>query len=925
MTQESLTSIIILTFNELEYTKKCIASLRTDTLEPHEIIFVDNGSTDGTVKWIEQMLKNSPNYKFIANENNLGFPKGSNQGILASSGEYILLLNNDVIVTEGWLSGMLECINSTPDVGIVGPMTNNISGIQKVQNVDNDSLDHLDDFARTFREFNRFRRVLARQIAGFCMLFKRELVERIGLLDDSFASGNFEDDYCLRATLEGYTNIIAADVFIHHYGNRSFVGNGTDCSSAVAQNKTIFDKKWNGIDARSLLGKKLLSLKAMETADHLSQKGLIEKAAEKFLEGIKNSLNDNKVYFAFAEMLIAEKRFKDALDVLHEVPTDKEDMRRLILIGYCKEGLELYDEAQEYATQAMKFNPEYALAQNLKGILEYRKGNKSAAEDFFGKAIASDKSYGEPYTNLGVLRWSDGQGEEALNLMEKGFILNPIIMDIAIIYHSAVTQLKQFERAEKIFRAAKDLYPLNRRITFLLIDILIQQSRNEVALHEIQEAMIKFGIDDGIIDAAIEIRNRIEEKGRDQLSQNKSSLSLCMIVKNEEDHLARCLLSVKPIVDEMIIVDTGSTDRTKDIAKIFGAKVIDFEWTDNFAKARNFSLSKASGDWLLILDADETISSQDLHVISEIINMDKRIAYSFITRNYVHNIMTVGWTANDGKYNQEEAGSGWFPGKKVRLFPNDSRIQFENQVHEIVEPSLKKAGIQIKECAIPIHHYGKLTAKDIISKGENYYSLGKIKLEKNGDDMEALFELAVQAMELKKYDEAIELWQKFLNLKTDIPKAFLTVAYVNGGSAYLRVGRYADALLFSEKAIELTPNLKEAVVNYAFSAFYVGDVKKAINVLEDLVSDVPDYLPAEVLLSSAYYIGGNKEKGIEYLKNIKKKGINCARNLYEHAKILFSLKKVEQAMLLMDAAIESDCLNKDILNLLSECYKQEIS
>jgi tetratricopeptide (TPR) repeat protein len=240
-----------------------------------------------------------------------------------------------------------------------------------------------------------------------------------------------------------------------------------------------------------------------------------------------------------------------------------------------------------------------------------------------------------------------------------------------------------------------------------------------------------------------------------------------------------------------------------------------------------------------------------------------------------------------------------------------------------VESSLKRAGIQIKECIVPIHHYGKLTTKNIISKGEDYYFLGKIKLDKKGDDIQALFELAVQAMELKKYDEAIELWQKFLNLKTDIPKAFLTVAYVFVGSAYLRLGKYTDALLFSEKAIELTPDLKEAAVNYAFSAFYVGDVKKVISVLENLLSNVPEYLPAEILLSSAYCIAGSKEKGIEYLKDIKKKGINCARYLYEYAKILFSLKKVEQAMLLIDAAVESDCLNKDILNLLSECYKQK--
>ena len=85
-----------------------------------------------------------------------------------------------------------------------------------------------------------------------------------------------------------------------------------------------------------------------------------------------------------------------------------------------------------------------------------------------------------------------------------------------------------------------------------------------------------------------------------------------MIVKDEEENIERSLMSVKPVVDEMIVVDTGSTDRTKDIARSLGAKVYDFQWTDSFSDARNFSLSKATGKWILVLDADEVISSVGL-------------------------------------------------------------------------------------------------------------------------------------------------------------------------------------------------------------------------------------------------------------------------------------------------------------------------
>ncbi len=213
--QKGLTSIVILTYNELSYTKKCIRSIQKHTPIAHEIIFVDNGSRDGTVRWLRNLVQENSNYKLIENERNLGFAKGCNQGILESSGEYILLLNNDVVVTDGWLSGMLECLNSSTETGIVGPMTNNVTGLQKIENSGYVSVDHFDDYAKSFRERYRYRRIPSARLVGFCMMFRRKLVESIDLIDERFGTGGYEDqDYCLRAELEGYRNLIAGDVFI---------------------------------------------------------------------------------------------------------------------------------------------------------------------------------------------------------------------------------------------------------------------------------------------------------------------------------------------------------------------------------------------------------------------------------------------------------------------------------------------------------------------------------------------------------------------------------------------------------------------------------------------------------------------------------------------------------------------------------------
>ena len=138
----------------------------------------------------------------------------------------------------------------------------------------------------------------------------------------------------------------------------------------------------------------------------------------------------------------------------------------------------------------------------------------------------------------------------------------------------------------------------------------------------------------------------------------------------------------------------------------------------------------------------------------------KKVAYTLTTRNYTSQIGSRGWTPNDGEYREEESGRGWFPSAKVRLFANDKRIQFKNAVHETVESRIKKCGIQINLCSIPIHHYGRLNHADVISKGKEYFLLGKKKIEETGEDINALRELAIQAAEIGEFDEAITIWEQ---------------------------------------------------------------------------------------------------------------------------------------------------------------------
>lgn len=401
---------------------------------------------------------------------------------------------------------------------------------------------------------------------------------------------------------------------------------------------------------------------------------------------------------------------------------------------------------------------------------------------------------------------------------------------------------------------------------------------------------------------------------------SKDTISLCMIVKNEGKNLKHCLMSVKPVVDEMIIVDTGSSDNTKQIANNFGTKIFDFHWTDNFSDVRNFSLSKANGKWILVLDADEVISPLDHERLRKVVlnSGSTQIAYCMITRNYINSTGTVDWIANDGRYISEEAGSGWVPSEKVRLFPNDSRIRFEGAVHEMVEDSLLMLDMEIKKCDIPVHHYGKLSEEKARTKQEKYYALGQKKLvELGGHDINATFELAVQALELRRHEEALTYWKKLAALRPDLAEAFYYM-----GITYFQLGMYEEALVSLKKALQIDPFSVNIITAYSKYQIIAGYADNSILYLEKLLNKFPSDPKAIAALAVAYLCTVKKDKGLAYLKKLSDMRVDCTDYLCENAKTLISAGQTTYAILLLEGAVESGNTNADTLNLLAECYQR---
>lgn len=235
------TSIIILTYNNLEYTKLCIESIRTFTPKDcYEIIIVDNNSTDDTRSWLKEQV----DLRIILNDFNLGFPVGCNVGIDIASGENILLLNNDTIVTPDWLSHLNTALYSAKEIGAVGAITNSCSNGQQV-GVSYINIEQMVNLSREIYMLNKNGWEYKTKLVGFCYMIKKSVLDEIGLLDPIFTPGNYEDDdISLRILKAGYNLLLCKDTFIHHFGSASFNENKVGYHNYLEINRYKLNDKW---------------------------------------------------------------------------------------------------------------------------------------------------------------------------------------------------------------------------------------------------------------------------------------------------------------------------------------------------------------------------------------------------------------------------------------------------------------------------------------------------------------------------------------------------------------------------------------------------------------------------------------------------------------------------------------------------------
>ncbi|MCX6155058.1 MAG: glycosyltransferase [Candidatus Kapabacteria bacterium] len=487
----------------------------------------------------------------------------------------------------------------------------------------------------------------------------------------------------------------------------------------------------------------------------------LERSA-KSLEIVNNQMFAN---FIIGETMSTLGRFQDALDAYLRLDFARQNPDTMAqIIG------DYYLPQEQY---------HYRVGRSYIGLKDYK---KARIEFTSGNLINPNDT--SCLVGLGNVAFSENDYKKARFYLNQALAISPNQSDLL----SFMKQVDDIENANKLLVQHRNDQELTN------IDFKIQDSSNDFnASNSYKDELFPF-------------------------------ITLAMIVKNEEKFLDGCLESVKGIVDEIIIVDTGSTDTTKEIAQKHAAKIFDFEWIGDFAAARNESLKHCTGKWILYLDADERLDrlySKDLKYI--LANLPEEIGGIICTIESDHLQLTGSVENHRGGY--------------PRIFRNYGypKIQFRGRVHEQITPSIFELGKTVPLSDVVITHLGYNQSREIMeSKIKRNYQmlLAHVNEEPlNGYAWYQLGQTLAQMSIIKEAEEAIRFAIKVGSLSCSVyASAAATLSQITGNQK-----KFSEALEWADKSLSSAPNQVYALNLKAYSLLYLDRNEEAVTIFEEVL------------------------------------------------------------------------------------------
>ena len=886
MSDQILVSAIVSTYNSAAFIRGCIEDLEQQTIADRtEIIVIDSASPQNEGEIVRELQQHYSNIRYLRTEQRETVYAAWNRGIAMARGRYITNANTDDRHRRDAFELMVKTLDALPDIDLVYADVL----ITRLPNETFETTTTTDSY--NWPAWDRAKLLDEGCFIGPHPMWRRSVHDRYGGFDASYVtSGDYE--FWLRISQTSRFQHIDQPLGL-------YLARPDSIEHANEETKQRENAKIRRIYREAAARGELVGLMeprpiqaAVREANRLAQRGDTDAAVRVLLDqGIRVAPEDPAPYQELAELLIAAGRYEDALEVLPEMPsgTDHELKYELEALCRCAVG---EDELAGLAAGRIPHRPRALVVQ---GTLAARRGDLHGAEQLFRRAVALDYGCAGSWLGLGMLLWGQGYARAAWQAMMKALDADPCSDEALELACDMAERVGGCPELLELLCRQAELYPDSRALARWQIIVLARSGLAKQALAACELFLACFGIDDELLETGLALR--ATQRGGDDRSclERTNSISLCMIVRDEEKNLPRCLASIKPVVQELLVVDTGSCDRTVAIAELFGARVIRYAWHDDYAAARNAGLVSALGEWVLVLDADEVVAAQDYALIAAAAASGGWVAWQVVTRNYVHESTCQGWQPSDGSYAAEELSDGWYPSSKVRLFKRDTGVEFQGVVHEMVEPALRARGYAIRTAAFVVHHYGELDTVALMDKKQRYYRLGQAKLAKAPEDPVLLAELAVQAAELCYFQEALELWGRLLERQPENPEALF-----NRGGVLLLLKRYSESVDSSRRATQLAPSLKEAWLNLANASIVLGDMAAAKGALVRLAALAPEYPPLWAAGLVAAVTLDDEAGAVRYAQLLRDKGYDVTGILAQKANELLEAGQHRLAVALFD-------------------------
>jgi len=706
---KDLSIVIPTAFENGEYLQQTLALVRKNTNQTHEIIVVLNGEQP-----LSKGIAEVYGARTIQLPENQGFSVAMNKGFEEATADCLVGLNDDVLLTKDWdlyLRETLETFHMKhpfPRAGIVGPSSNYVGGQQGVQ-IPGLTTENLEMVANDFHDQNLENWIPTTFISGFCFMMSREfyrsMIERDGFFYDAetYPIGGAEDnDLCVRAVRAGWTPVIAGSCFVYHFGSVTIRHFKKEVADGV-KNLLHMYKKWQ-VTEPQVLG----ALYRVKIIDQLQKDDFLESIAQtyKFADRIY-ILNDqsNKEFWPEEELKEFEDKIRGTIR-RDKKELESDDRQELYQLAY-EDGCDWVVSIDHDEVFEDKFDWSYAqrlMANPNPQVLGYM---------FHWYHFWNDREHWRADGNRGEFA-----GCRMIRCLPNFYIAKRAfhVGNVPKVPHHGKSwtsiRIKHYGQMRADERQRK--YEWYEKHDTVKDPTLIGHDDYSHIIDETNAIILPW----------------IEESG----------VSLTTIMKNEEVYLHKWLNLNWAFMDEIVLVDTGSTDRSVELAEIFGARIVHHTWNDNYSDPRNKGLRACNKEWIFHLDIDEDVHG--LGKVRRMIDSPKPDGFMFT----IYNIMPSGKSAIS---------------ETARLFRNNGKWFYTGYVHETADEAINQNKMKIFRAGTYIIHRGFLKEKaGVVKKLKNYLRLNLRQIKDFPQDERGYHNAALHFFEANHREIGLHMLEK---------------------------------------------------------------------------------------------------------------------------------------------------------------------